>query len=306
MKSPSISSFSSLMGSDDFGRALNIAFVMLSSTFGLKLIAKYPFVLSADIIVFCYVIYVENRLSAVMLQMANFSSSYFQTPKFLIPLGLIAVTAFVLLLIPLILRLQIVPPQDFIGTYLATMYISLLIFLLSTGMKSLLLGTKFINFKYTRRGFFAVFQRIFLFIREIIVSFSWIYYFSGVWPIPSLFSIICDPQTPTCVFYIVSKSVFLIIILFDLYFTIKDYTINSAVAFKPVNPEDVDDECVICQGMPEEPVMLSCGHIFCYGCAYRWLSKNPTCPICRAPIAEKRRIEYSDGAMPLAAYFCTF
>ena len=301
-----MSSISSLTGTDDFGRALNIGFVWFTLVFSLKLISKYPFVISVDIIAFSYVIYVEYRLSAILLQMANNSSSFFEQPTFLIPLGLICIIAFVLMIIPFLCSFQIVSSQDFIGTYLSTMYISLTLFLLSTGTKSLLLGTKAINLKYTRRGFYAVFQRIFLFIREIIVSFRWICYFSGIWPIPSLFSIIFEPKTTICLFYIASKSVFLIIILFDLYFTVKDYTINSAVAFKHVAPEDVHDECAICQGPPEEPVMLSCGHIFCYGCAYRWLSYNPTCPTCRAPIAEKRRIEYSNGSMPLAAYFCTF
>ena len=299
-----LESISSWMGTDEFSRTVNTWFTMIVPLFVGKICIQYPILVIADSVFYLYINKVEKKLTVVMYQMATYSSSYFETPHFLIPWGVGAlvgsVTCTTLALLPIVNTL------DFISTYLYTALISLAIFLLSTGLKCIFLGSKIVTFKYTRRGFFGVFQRIFIFIREILVTFRWICYFSNYWPIPSLVTIITGPKTPLCLFYIVSKAIFLLISLFDLYFSIKNYTINSAVAFKPVRPEDVHEPCVICQGPPDEPIMLSCGHIFCYGCAYRWLSQNSTCPLCRAAIAEKKHIEYSDGSMPYATYLCTF
>ena len=50
---------------------------------------------------------------------------------------------------------------------------------------------------------------------------------------------------------------------------------------------DTDDinafECSICLESANEPVVTKCGHIFCWPCLKKWLSKKITleCPVCR-------------------------
>jgi hypothetical protein len=36
----------------------------------------------------------------------------------------------------------------------------------------------------------------------------------------------------------------------------------------------------------KRPVALGCGHIFCCGCLDEWLSRERTCPLCRASIED--------------------
>ncbi|XP_064619952.1 RING finger and transmembrane domain-containing protein 2-like [Lineus longissimus] len=46
------------------------------------------------------------------------------------------------------------------------------------------------------------------------------------------------------------------------------------------------DACPICQDDYHDPVMLTCKHIFCEDCVSMWFDREPTCPMCRAAIAE--------------------
>lgn len=49
--------------------------------------------------------------------------------------------------------------------------------------------------------------------------------------------------------------------------------------------------CPICQDVPTQPHLLpTCGHTFCYDCIKSWFPCNPSCPVCRAVIGEKKPI----------------
>lgn len=48
-------------------------------------------------------------------------------------------------------------------------------------------------------------------------------------------------------------------------------------------------ECNICLEMAREPVVTSCGHLFCWACLYRWLhvhSNTKECPVCKGEVTE--------------------
>ena len=57
----------------------------------------------------------------------------------------------------------------------------------------------------------------------------------------------------------------------------------------PSSSEEVKNEishifdCVICTEVPTNPVATSCGHVFCWGCMYKWGIQNgpKPCPVCR-------------------------
>ncbi|MCQ2820075.1 MAG: hypothetical protein MJ252_22645 [archaeon] len=51
--------------------------------------------------------------------------------------------------------------------------------------------------------------------------------------------------------------------------------------------------CSICLGDPKLPVTAQCGHIFCWPCLKKWLSKKITleCPVCRNGIEQDRIIK---------------
>ncbi|KAG6497937.1 uncharacterized protein LOC121989362 isoform X1 [Zingiber officinale] len=48
-------------------------------------------------------------------------------------------------------------------------------------------------------------------------------------------------------------------------------------------------ECNICFDMAGEPVVTSCGHLFCWPCLYQWLhvhSEHKECPVCKGEVNE--------------------
>ena len=46
-----------------------------------------------------------------------------------------------------------------------------------------------------------------------------------------------------------------------------------------------ENECMIClEDMKTDIAVLSCGHIFHYDCLSKWVAKQATCPLCRAPV----------------------
>uniref|UniRef100_A0A0D9WHJ9 E3 ubiquitin-protein ligase RMA n=1 Tax=Leersia perrieri TaxID=77586 RepID=A0A0D9WHJ9_9ORYZ len=48
-------------------------------------------------------------------------------------------------------------------------------------------------------------------------------------------------------------------------------------------------ECNICFEMASEPVVTSCGHLFCWPCLYQWLHVHSThkeCPVCKGEVTE--------------------
>ena len=52
-------------------------------------------------------------------------------------------------------------------------------------------------------------------------------------------------------------------------------------------------ECNICLGTCIEPVVTTCGHLFCWPCIYEWMFSNRavlTCPVCKNGITEERLI----------------
>ncbi|KAJ7567270.1 hypothetical protein O6H91_02G139800 [Diphasiastrum complanatum] len=48
-------------------------------------------------------------------------------------------------------------------------------------------------------------------------------------------------------------------------------------------------ECNVCLEMALEPVLTSCGHLFCWPCLYQWLyihSEDEECPVCKGSVSE--------------------
>jgi len=75
--------------------------------------------------------------------------------------------------------------------------------------------------------------------------------------------------------------------------------VPSKAALAAMNVASGGDEtggggCPICQEDFQEPVELSCKHIFCEECVSMWFDRERTCPLCRATIADDPK--WRDGA----------
>lgn len=52
-------------------------------------------------------------------------------------------------------------------------------------------------------------------------------------------------------------------------------------------------ECNICLDTAKEPVVTTCGHLYCWPCMYRWLDLHPdsqSCPVCKASVDRDKLI----------------
>ncbi|KAH0790935.1 RING/U-box superfamily protein [Histomonas meleagridis] len=247
--------------------------------------------------------FTECKLRSVMKKMATSSSYFRRIPFNLIPYGFFTLSVAIGGLFA-ILKFDW-ECDTFIKTYLYELFFSLTIFLFSTSFKCFTLGTGAITYKLTRRGFFGVCQRIFILIRGYFVMPKWIEYFNGE-TFPSFLSYLTSNKSIYLLAYFVMKCFIQLYLLWEIGNTLKNYSVNAKSAFKPLNKPLTDEECVICQDIPEEPVMLTCGHVFCYKCVYRWSREHNTCPTCRAEMMKLNEIEFADGFIPNSVLFSAF
>ncbi|XP_042486984.1 uncharacterized protein LOC122067210 [Macadamia integrifolia] len=64
-------------------------------------------------------------------------------------------------------------------------------------------------------------------------------------------------------------------------------------------------DCNICLDVAKEPVVTSCGHLFCWPCLYQWLhlhSDHKECPVCKGEVIEPKIIPiYGRGSCEMGA-----
>jgi len=250
-----------------------------------------------------FLLYAEHQLTDIMAQITT-SSAYhgtcpygllFWSPIYLV-VGLVGLYA---------LTFDLNPDNTFPGTYCFCLLGSVSLFLLADAVKSFLLGFGIISFKLIRRGFFGVFVRLFIVIRNMVIMPWWVAHLGGI-DKPTFMVVISEPGTLFSLAYVTCKCFLQLWLLFDFGSAFADYRANGKSAFQAARPEEVDGDCIVCMDKPVEPVKLQCGHIFCYRCAFKWLSERTTCPLCIAPLAEKRAIEFSDGRLSMPVLFFAF
>jgi hypothetical protein len=248
-------------------------------------------------------LFAEGQLSTIMTQITVSSTFHATCPYFLLiwaPVYLaLGITGF------FALWLDLNPEATFIATYSVSLLSSAALFLAADAVKAFLLGSGLTSFKLIRRGFFGVFERFFIVVRNLIVLPIWFGYFAGVRG-ASLVTVVYAPRPIASLFYLLSKCFLQLWLLFDFGSAFTDYRANAKSAFHPVSAEEVEGDCIVCMDKPIEPVRVQCGHVFCYECAFKWLSEKTHCPLCRAPLAEKRAIEFSDGRLCLPVLFFAF
>ena len=291
---------------------VNSKFPFTYAMFGLMMLVVFvgravSHSISLILIVALYVLMyavVESQVKDVMSKMENSSSYFRRTPYFLIPYAVLLLAAAVGGFYLLDFRKNSVDFSLF-STYMRSLLESIVIFMFGSSLKCLLLGTGLVGLRITRRGFFGVFQRVFIIIRNIVLAPLWLGFFCEV-PPTNFEAMYNAKKSFWCLSYMVMKCFLQLWLLGDLGAVIRDYSFNRRATYRPVNDTDIEDECIICQDKPEEPVALECGHIFCYKCAYRWLKDHNSCPFCRAQIMEPKVIEFSDGFIPFSTILCTF
>ncbi|KAA0163047.1 hypothetical protein FNF28_04437 [Cafeteria roenbergensis] len=58
-------------------------------------------------------------------------------------------------------------------------------------------------------------------------------------------------------------------------------------AARPAALETASFDCSICLGPVQQPVVTTCGHLYCWACLHRWMSQgSPRCPACKTVLAK--------------------
>lgn len=99
------------------------------------------------------------------------------------------------------------------------------------------------------------------------------------------------------VIYLILKGWALFLEYFKLQKAFKMLLIDTKFGVQPTAEEikSRGENCPICQDDYQDPVMLSCKHIFCENCVSVWFDREKTCPMCRAEIQSDSPV-WQDGS----------
>lgn len=252
-----------------------------------------PFILTS---VTYAVLLVAERKLALITRLLSESSEYFSTiPSFIIPSGLFL---FVLSSVTLSAAKYVDFELTIASTYLKSMIISNSLFLLALSFKCAIIMSNWVNYQREKRGFYGLYQRLFVIIRFIAVMPIWYNFFASftdkTWPL---------------IAYVVLKLIVFNWLAREFTESCLNYKSNKRCDVKKVKLDKIPEEhrvCIICMCEPIEPVALQCEHVFCYKCLERWMESHNTCPFCRNILVERKAIEFSDGHLPSFVFVFPF
>jgi len=136
-----------------------------------------------------------------------------------------------------------------------------------------------------RRQMFVLAESVLSVYRTLAPVPVWYYYFVSVMGQGSFMSSLCGGL------YMALKLASITERCKFLMFVVTAFHRGEATYGKYATPEELQaqqDDCSICQGPLQGPIVLSCGHLFCEECVSEWLDKEPTCPLCRAQVTPGR------------------
>jgi hypothetical protein len=239
------------------------------------------------------------QLNAITLRMTE-STSYFHPP--FLDLCWVAVAFLFLTFAPWYLLKDSNFDHSLIETYLVALCVSVMMFSLSCNVQAVMIALRLVNFHSMRRGFFGLTQRLFIITRNALILPIWLAHFETSND-DRLINVLIHPRTFIGACYVVLKCFLQLWLIWDLGASLRAYTLNPKPICSPATPEEVRDDCTICQDRPRAPVKLPCGHIFCYDCIAKWLSTKGTCPVCRAEVCDPEGLEFGDGSVPWITFF---
>ncbi|XP_053375806.1 RING finger and transmembrane domain-containing protein 2-like isoform X2 [Mercenaria mercenaria] len=99
------------------------------------------------------------------------------------------------------------------------------------------------------------------------------------------------------VIYLILKGWALFLEYFKISKAFKMLLVDTKFGVQPTAEEikSRGENCPICQDDYQDPVMLSCKHIFCENCVSVWFDREKTCPMCRAEIQSDSPV-WQDGS----------
>jgi len=180
-------------------------------------------------------------------------------------------------------------------TYIRSLHLSATIFIFSTLLQNFMLNLHMVSINEIRRGLIGIFQRFFVFIRTIGVFNIWFRYMVSKY----------GEYSAPLIMYCIIKSFMIAYLVMDHIKVIKVYKDNGSKVLLDATNVPASTICAVCLETITEPIELSCGHSFCYGCLIQCASIRKLCPMCRAPFVSPDNIEMADGYISIALLLCS-
>lgn len=203
-----------------------------------------------------------------------------------------------------ILPESIYKPDDlsFITTYTKASIFSLILFMVFLSFKQMCISLKIVRPFALKSGVFGVCYRIIVIIRTILVTKTWMLFFSQKKEISIIHEFLYG-KFSRATFYLGMKGFFMMFLIWDL-----DNTISEVSFFikKMYKKGRLNYTCGLCKKKNVPLVYLSCQHCMCEQCAVNMLTSSPFCPICKAPIPVDPPFSCSYGYVSLSTIFCCF
>ena len=202
------------------------------------------------------------------------------------------------------LTIQSFSPISLVSSYIRSLLISLSIFFVLLALKSFLIGLRLVSPLDIKRGLFAMFHRISVFIRALLVTPIWLNFFSDSQN-AKLIPIIKSQDFNICKMYLIAKAVFFAELIWD--FDVVRYTFYLSyqkLFMKFINGNC--KECGICKKVSNYQIDLKCGHSFCPECIEAEFKVRPFCPVCDKSPIDEPKIAFYDGTVSLSSIFCCF
>lgn len=136
---------------------------------------------------------------------------------------------------------------------------------------------------FRRKGkFYMLVEILSQFYRSLVPIMPWVFFLKddshgGKW-----FSILL------LVLYIVFKGADLYGRLKELRKGLRKFLADLSYGSSPseMQLQSYDNQCPMCLDKFQEPIVLSCKHIFCEECISKWFNQEHTCPMCRANVID--------------------
>jgi len=188
---------------------------------------------------------------------------------------------------------------DFFTTYAKSLLLTLIFGYLLLFWRLFIISTRISNLLIYKLGLYGMIYRFIIIIRSIYVTNYWIRYFSENQN-ASFFSVLQSSSTTIASLYLMMKSFFLIILIWD-FSSIRN---NFITQYRKFFSEYKTIQCEKCQH--DVSIPLPCGHSLCKSCMRKYIRSSPFCPVCNHNMNQAPLHAMSGGFSSYTSVFCCF
>lgn len=271
---------------DQYSRSAPLFAVFTGSSILIRIFIRHLFIYSKVVIVIGFYYLNQRSISGILDLYIHESTYTYQKPKRLL---LKCILSLVDSIVAFIMHKNI-QMQTFVHAYVSSILMSTAVFSFSIALTCFVIKIGLVRANSIRRGIFGVAQRITILIRTILVFLIWREFFKTIYP----------NNVWTLRTYGILKFALCIYLIYESWLTLHVFRLNGSRRLEDIQTNSPPGMCAVCYNDILEPKVLPCKHVFCYSCLMKCAEKTKAiCPYCRTPFTIPKKIEMSNGRIPL-------